>query len=106
MAQVRAASAEGLTELEKEVKNKRIREMLPLYKARNFPRSLTGEEMQKWEKHRRKVFYGGGDKSVYSKFSKRMQEIAKTRKLSKNDEYLLTELQLYAESILPEPSED
>jgi hypothetical protein len=35
-----------------------------------------------------------------------MQEIATSRKLSKNDEYLLTELQLYAESILPEPAEE
>jgi exodeoxyribonuclease-1 len=106
MAQARAATAGSINELEKEVKNKRIREMLPLYKARNFPKSLSGEEMEEWEEHRRKVFYGGGESSIYSKFSKRMQEIAANRKLSKNDEYLLTELQLYAESILPEPNQD
>ena len=106
MAQARAATVDSINELEKEVKNKRIREMLPLYKARNFPKHLTAEEHEKWEEHRRKVFYGGGESSIYSKFSKRMQEIAANRKLSKNDEYLLTELQLYAESILPEPNQD
>jgi exodeoxyribonuclease-1 len=80
--------------------------MLPLYKARNYPKSLSTEEHEEWERHRQKVFYGGGDKSVYSRFSKRMQEIATTRKLSTNDEFLLTELQLYAESILPEPEDN
>jgi exodeoxyribonuclease-1 len=103
MAQVRASDPDELSGFSTEAKNKRIREMIPLYKARNYPQKLTADEKVKWEKFRQKVFYGGGEKSVYSNFSKRMQEIAKTRKLSKNDEYLLTELQLYAESILPEP---
>jgi exodeoxyribonuclease I len=105
MAQIRAADPDEISELKAQVKNKRIREMLPLYKARNYPKNLTTEEHEEWENHRRKVFYGGGESSIYFKFSKRMQEIASTRKLSKNDEYLLTELQLYAESILPEPNE-
>jgi exodeoxyribonuclease-1 len=78
--------------------------MLPLYKARNFPKQLSHEEHEEWENYRRNIFYGGGDSSIYSKFSKRMQEIASSRKLTKNDEYLLTELQLYVESILPEPN--
>lgn len=106
MLQIRAATPDELTELKTKVKNQRIRDMLPLYKARNYPRQLSSEEHEAWENYRRKVFYGGGETSVYSKFSKRMQEITVTRKMSKNDEYLLTELQLYAESILPEPNEE
>jgi exodeoxyribonuclease-1 len=103
MAQARASKPDDLSSMSTTAKNKRIREMLPLYKARNYPQKLTTEEKMEWEIFRQNVFYGGGDKSLYSKFSKRMQDIAKTRILSKNDEYLLTELQLYAESILPEP---
>jgi exodeoxyribonuclease-1 len=103
LAQARAADSDELTALSTSVENKRIRDMIPLYKARNYPQKLTTEEKLEWEKFRQKAFYGGGEKSIYSKFSKRMQDIKKTRKLSKNDEYLLMELQLYAESILPEP---
>jgi exodeoxyribonuclease-1 len=106
MATLRAAEPAELSNIEIVAKNKRLREMIPLYKARNFHKSLSNDELIAWESHRRKVFYGGGADSVYSKFSKRMQEMSKTRKLSKNDEYLLTELQLYAESILPEPEDD
>jgi exodeoxyribonuclease-1 len=103
MRQVRATEPEKLETTVTEIKNKRIREMIPLYKARNFPKKLNPEERELWENHRRKIFYSGGDKSLINKFSKRMQEITKTKKLSKNEEFLLTELQLYAESILPEP---
>jgi len=103
LAKIRASDLENFSELLVTVSNKRIREMMPLYKARNFPSKLTIEEREAWEKHRQKVFYSGGDNSIYSKFSKRIQEIAKTRKLTTHEQYLLTELQLYAESILPEP---
>jgi exodeoxyribonuclease I len=103
LAQVRASEPQNLADLMAKINNKRIRTMIPLYKARNFASNLTTEEIESWEKHRQKVFYSGGDNSVYSRFSKRMQEIATTRKLSSHEEYLLTELQLYAESILPEP---
>jgi exodeoxyribonuclease-1 len=103
LASIRTASPDQLSGLITEIKSKRIRELLPRYKARNFPKLLTTEEREDWEIYRQKFFYSGGSNSRYAKFSKRMQEIATTRKLSKNDEYLLTELQLYAESILPEP---
>jgi exodeoxyribonuclease I len=105
LAKIRALNPDKLTEMMTEIKNKRIRTMLPLYKARNFPKKMTSEEREQWELHRQKVFYTGGTNSVYAKFSKRMQEITANRTLSKNDEYLLTELKLYAESILPEPAE-
>jgi len=102
---VRTAEPDNVSALLATLKNKQIRTLLPRYKARNFPKLLTGEEREEWEKYRQKFFYGGGHDSRYAKFSKRMQAIAVSRKLSKNDEYLLTELQLYAESILPEPSD-
>lgn len=101
LARARLTLPEELGNLE--VANKRIREMIPLYKARNFSSSLSVDEKEAWEVHRRKVLLGGDKSSSVAKFYKRLEEIAKTRKLSTNDEYLLTELQLYAESIIPEP---
>ncbi len=79
--------------------------MIPLYKARNYQALLTPEEHEQWESHRRVSFFRGGEKSVISKVSKRLEEIVKTRKLTKRDDYLLSELQLYIESILPEPED-
>lgn len=105
LEEIRLTSPQDLSSIETKLKNKRIAEMLPLYKARNFPSTLNSEERERWDAYRRKVFYSGGEKSRYAKFSKRMQEIAQTRKLSSNDEFLLTELQLYVESILPEPEQ-
>jgi exodeoxyribonuclease-1 len=106
MRQIRVADLSESDNLIKEIHNKRLRGMIPLYKARNYKKLLTPEEHVKWEEYRRKVLLGGGDFSVVAKFYKRMQEIKNTRKLTSNDEYLLTELQLYAESILPESDEE
>ena len=100
---IRHSDVEEFSELQQKIKNKRLREMMPLYKARNFPQKLTPEEHDWWEARKRKTMLDGGDKSKLAKVFNRMQEIAKTRKLSSKDEYLLSELQLYIESIVPEP---
>lgn len=102
---IRHSDPNEFSELQKQVKNKRLREMMPLYKARNYPGLMTPDENIAWEEHKRKVFYKGGKNSVMNKVGERLQEIAKTRKLSQNDEYLLSELQLYIESIIPEPED-
>lgn len=105
LALIRGAEVNELAKLVTSVKNKRIRALLPRYQARNFPRSLTPEQHEEWDDYRRKLFYAGGNTSMYGRFSKRMQEISKTRSLTQHEQYLLTELQLYVESILPEPDE-
>lgn len=105
LLKIRQADPDDFGELQKTIKNKRLREMMPLYKARNYPQKLTPEEHEAWEDYKRKKMYAGGDKSLVVKISARMSDIAKTRKLSSNDEYLLSELQLYIESILPEPED-
>jgi exodeoxyribonuclease-1 len=103
---VRATEPKELTALISHIKNKRIRALLPRYQARNYPKTLSAEQREEWEGYRRKHFYSGGEKSLYARFSRRMQEIATTRQLSEHEQYLMTELQLYAESILPEPESD
>ncbi|HMT18602.1 MAG TPA: exodeoxyribonuclease I [Candidatus Saccharibacteria bacterium] len=105
MINIRMSAPNLLSELQSTIKNKRLREMIPLYKARNYQALLTPEEHEQWESHRRVSFFRGGEKSVISKVSKRLEEIVKTRKLTKRDDYLLSELQLYIESILPEPED-
>ncbi len=102
---IRHSDPVEFSELQKQVKNKRLREMMPLYKARNYGSMMTPDENIAWEEHKRKAFFKGSKSSVMSKVGERLQDIAKTRKLSQNDEYLLSELQLYIESIIPEPED-
>lgn len=102
LIRIRQTPPTELGELQKTVKDKRLREMIPLYKARNFPSSLTPEEHEAWEAHRRQKLLGG-QRSPVARAAARMAEIASSRKLSQNEEYLLSELQLYIESIIPEP---
>ncbi len=103
LVKIRQTDPSELGSLMEDLKNKRLRRMLPLYKARNFPKQLSGDERIAWEKHRRKVMLEGGESSKLAKVMSRMQTIAKDRKLSSDEEYLLSELQLYIESIIPEP---
>lgn len=106
MLRIRMTPPEELIKISETIRNKRLREMLPLYKARNYPGSLRAEEREAWEERRRKVFYAGGDKSVFARFSKRMQQLGSDSTLTAEQEYLLTELQLYVESIIPEPESE
>lgn len=101
MIKIRMSDPAAFSELIKTIKNKRLRLLMPLYKARNYPSLLTEDENQWWEDYRRKSMYDGGEKSRFAKVGKRISEILITKKLNKNDQYLLSELQLYIESIIP-----
>jgi exodeoxyribonuclease-1 len=106
LVKIRHTDPGELAGLIPEVDNNRLRRMIPLYKARNFPKKLTGEERQAWESHRRNMLIEGGENSKAAKFGQRMQAIAKDRQLDSDQQYLLSELQLYVESILPEPEDE
>jgi exodeoxyribonuclease-1 len=101
LEKVRSENPENISHMTSTIKNKRISDMIPLYKARNYPKLLSAEERKAWDERRLEVFSKGGAQSKMARFIKRMQEIPKERTLSANDEYLLTELQLYVESIAP-----
>ncbi len=98
---VREHSPATLGELLPKLTSKRMQKMLPLYKARNYPEFLTPEEHDAWEVYRQEKLLLGGTDSAYARFVNRLQELAVQRS-SERDHYLLTELQLYAESIAPE----
>lgn len=106
LIKIRQTDPDEYGDILSEINNKRLRAMLPLYKARNYPKKLTTDERKAWESRRRKLFLDGGENSKIAKFFGRLQTINKDRQLSQNDEYLLSELHLYVESILPEPEED
>lgn len=105
MSVVRAADRDEVASLDIEFEDQRLTELLPLYKARNFIETLTQEEREQWEAHRKAALLGGGTASKAHKFFARLSELAARPKLTNDERFLLQELQLYGESILPVPDE-
>jgi exodeoxyribonuclease-1 len=103
MRAVVAAEPEDLSQFADNLHDQRLKELLPLYKARNFPSQLSNEERGAWEAFRTARLTDGGAGSRLSKYMKRLAELAKTPALTTNQSFLLEELQLYAESIMPDP---
>lgn len=77
--------------------DKRLKKLLTLYKARNFPKQLTDDERTAWEDFRNKKL-----QSQLPNFFARMQALV-AESSSTEKQYLLEELRLYAESIMPAP---
>jgi exodeoxyribonuclease-1 len=98
---VRAADANELANLNLEFKDDRLEALLPLYKARNFPKAMSDEERLSWEQFRQRKLLGGKQNSRLARFFNRLGELAKRTNLSAEDQYLLEELQLYGQSIVP-----
>jgi exodeoxyribonuclease I len=98
---VRAADSDELSNLSLEFKDDRLEALLPLYKARNYPKSLSDEERVAWEKFKERKLLGGKQNSRLARFFNRLAELAARTDLSSKDQYLLEELQLYGQSIVP-----
>ncbi len=105
MSVVRAADPAELGNLGLKFKDRRLEALLPLYKARNYPKLLSSEERDVWEQFRAQRLLSGGKNSKLAKYLTRLQDVVAKGGLTSNQEYLLQELQLYAESIMPEPAE-
>jgi exodeoxyribonuclease-1 len=101
MRQVRGAKPDEISQLAGKFQDKRLQGLLPLYKARNYPGSLNDEERKAWEEFTHKQLLAGGTGSRLAKYFNRLQELAADSKLTAQQQYLLEELQLYGESIVP-----
>ena len=98
---VRAAAAEDLAELQLNFSDARLTGLFPRYKARNYPSTLSDEERAEWEAFRTNKLMDGGQDSRMARYFKRLAELAEPTDLSSNDQFLLEELQLYGQSIMP-----
>lgn len=100
---VRQASPEQLMALNPPFQDPRLPEMLLRYKARNFSFVLSEEEQQQWEEYRSRQLLGpdnDGCLTVTALFDE-LNRIATEKELSDQEQYILEELALYAESIYP-----
>ncbi len=97
---VHLAKPEVLGALAVKFNDERLRQILPHYKARNYPDSLSAKERTDWNSYRRKILMEGNDNSIASRFGKRLIELQNQPNITPEDKYLLTEIQLYAEDLM------
>ncbi len=92
---VRNADAKTLADFHPEFQDERLSELLMHYKARNYPRSLSDAEQATWEQWRATRLQRQLTSVVAS-----MDRIMRTE-LSDQQQFVLSELQLWIESIMP-----
>jgi exodeoxyribonuclease-1 len=100
MAAVRVARPDDLSELAKHFQDGRLKIMIPLYKARNHRNTLTSSERAAWDAYCHQKLLSGGKTSLLAKYFDRIKELAATASEGQK-QYLLEELHLYGESIVP-----
>lgn len=103
MRAVRAAKPAELSAQSFTFDDTRLEALLPLYKARNFPEYLSDSEAQEWESHRVQALTRGGEKSRLRQFAQSLYKVSQREDVMNDQakQYVLQELQLYAESIVP-----
>jgi exodeoxyribonuclease-1 len=103
MSVVRAAEPSELLTLAPDFDDARLSALLPLYVARNYPMVLDAENRQLWEHFRERKLVSGGQLNAYQK---RLSELNARKGITSDQRYVLEELRLYGESIMPgEPGE-
>lgn len=80
--------------------DRRLRRLLPLYKARNYPESLTATEVRHWHDYCQRHLLQGGDRSRYANFVVKLQSLAEMNDLKTSDQKLLAKLDAWAYQLI------
>ena len=94
---VRNSSARELVDFHPDFSDERLSELLLHYKARSFPKSLSSQEKEIWEEYRAKNI-----QKMMPKFIQEFQEIIARQDLSSKEEFILEEIKLWLENIMPD----
>ncbi|MCY3804376.1 MAG: exodeoxyribonuclease I [Candidatus Saccharibacteria bacterium] len=97
--EVRQATADQLTNLEISFDDNRFRQLLFLYQARNFPKTLQQNQLLAWEKYKAQSL-----KKNLKHFKNQLQKSLRQYANDSEKINLLEELQFYIDSILPQSS--
>jgi len=100
LVKVRNAEPAELASIRDGFHDKRMQQLLPRYKARNFPETLSDEERQEWEQYIRDKLFTGGQQSQLAQYFASLAACAQDQKYA-DKQFLLEELQLYGQSIMP-----
>lgn len=91
----------NMAEFTAKFKDPRLKSLVPLYISKNYPKNQTADVRDRWEKFRTHKMLGGGQTSRAAKYFKQLQELATDTSLSAEKQFLVEELQLWGQSILP-----
>ena len=94
---VRNSSARELADFHPDFNDERLSGLLLHYKARSFPKSLSSQEKQIWEEYRAKNI-----QKMMPKFMQEFQEITARKDLNSKEEFILEEIKLWLENIMPD----
>lgn len=101
MRLVRTSDANKLADLNLDFADKRLEFLLLLYKARQFPKSLTSDEQAAWQAYRTQKLLSGENASQLNQYFAQITELSQNPNLSQQQRFALEELKLYGESIMP-----
>ena len=90
---VRNADERELADFHPEFQDERLAPLLLHYKARSFPKSLTEDEMSRWEQWRRQ--------RLSAQIPQFMADLQRLSSDPQADQFILQELQLWLESVVP-----
>lgn len=93
---IRNASTDDLADFNPEFQDSRLKDLLLHYKARNYPKSLSESEQKEWEEWRTNRL-----QSQSIRYVKSIQKLSQSA--SESQQFLLQELQLWLENVMPEP---
>ena len=94
---VRNSTDRELADFHPDFADERLTDLLLHYKARSFPKSLSSQEKELWEEYRVKNL-----QKMMPNFMKEFQKITNNQNLNSQEEYILEEIKLWLENILPE----
>ena len=89
-----------LSGLSKSFKDQRMKKLLPLYKARNFPSSLTSEEAENWQRYLKEQLMAGGQNSKLAEFFSKLEQVSEQSGLTKQQQSIIEDLDLYGQSLI------
>lgn len=97
---IQDSSPDQLDHFGEKLQDRRLKAMLPLYKARNFKNSLDEAELEKWEEYRANKLFSSVGSSQYAKFVNQIEYMLKQKQDSKSTA-ILKDLLAYGESLKP-----
>jgi len=100
MLNVQGATAHQLMDLKPVFEDDRLNELFPLYRARNFPDTLTDTELESWNRYRLTKLTDGEENSRLAKFEVEISYLTNNIKLSKKDLAIINQLKLYENSVM------
>lgn len=95
MVQLRSTPPAKLHTNQALFKDQRLNALLPLYKARNFPDSLTAEEQSVWQAYLVSRLISGGKTGRLQAFQQKIKDIEAEAGLSTNQKNILHDLRDY-----------